>query len=197
MILHYILQNILHPAECSAARSVSLCIGLPVIIRNNDATELCITKGQEGHVVGWKSAIGSRGQLVLETLFVKLDRPAKNINIEGLPENVVPLMKVKKSVKCTFPNGVSIPIRHSQVQVLPNFAMTVYSSQGKTRPDNVVILNSCRDHLSYYTALSRSSTAEGTVIIQGFNPNKITCGAPGYLRQEFRELELMDEISRL
>ena len=75
--------------------------------------------------------------------------------------------------------------------------MTVYSSQGKTRPDNVVILNSCRDHLSYYTALSRSSTAEGTIIIQGFNPNKITCGAPGYLRQEFRELELMDEITRL
>jgi len=61
----------------------------------------------------------------------------------------------------------------------------------------VVILNSCRDHLSYYTALSRSSTAEGTVIIQGFNPNKITCGAPGYLRQEFRELELLDEITQL
>jgi hypothetical protein len=97
----------------------------------------------------------------------------------------------------TIPNSVSIPIRRSQVQVLPNFAMTVYSSQGKTRPDNVVILNSCRDHLSYYTALSRSATAEETIIIQGFNPNKITCGAPGYLRQEFRELELMDEITRL
>ena len=165
------------------------------MIRNNDARKLCITKGQEGHVVGWKSAIGSRGQLVLERLYVKLDRPAKYINIDGLPENVVPLMKIKRSVKCTFPNGVSIPIRRSQVQVLPNFTMTVYSSQGKTLPDNVVILNSCHDHLSYYTALSRSSSAEGTIIIQGFNPNKITCGAPGYLRQEFRELELMDEIT--
>jgi hypothetical protein len=189
--------NLRHSASEHIPGKLSLCIGLPVMIRNNDATELCITKGQEGHVVGWKSGIGTRGQLVLETLYVKLDRPAKNISIEGLPENVVPLMKIKKAVKCTFPNGVSIPIRRSQVQVLPNFAMTVYSSQGKTRPDNVVILNSCRDHLSYYTALSRSSTAEGTIIIQGFNPNKITCGAPGYLRQEFRELELMDEITRL
>ena len=116
---------------------------------------------------------------------------------EGLPENVVPLMKTKRSVKCLFPNGVSIPIHRSQVQVLPNFAMTVYSSQGKTCPDNVVILNSCHDHLSYYIALSRSSTAEGTIIIQGFNPNKITCGAPGYLRQEFQELELMDKITQL
>ena len=60
-------------------------------------------KGQEGHVVGWKSGVGSRGQLVLETLYVK-------------------------------------PIRQSQVQILPKFAMTVYASQGKTRPDNVVIL---------------------------------------------------------
>src|SRR6202035_4531747 len=34
---------------------LSLCIGIPVIIRNNDATELCITKGQEGHVVGWQA----------------------------------------------------------------------------------------------------------------------------------------------
>src|SRR5271168_857427 len=178
--------NLRHSASEHIPGKLSLCIGLPVMIRNNDATELCITKGQEGHVVGWKSGIGSRGQLVLETLYVKLDRPAKNINIDGLPENVVPLMKIKKSVKCTFPNGVSIPVHRSQVQVLPNFAMTVYSSQGKTRPDNVVILNSCRDHLSYYTALSRSST----IIIQ------ITCGAPGYLRQEFRELELMDEITQ-
>jgi len=189
--------NLRHSASEHIPGKLSLCMGLPVMIRNNDATELCITKGQEGHIVGWKSGIGSKGQPVLETLYVKLDRPAKDINIEGLPENVVPLMKIKKSVKCTFPNGVSIPIRRSQVQVLSNFAMTVYSSQGKTRPDNVVILNSCRDHLSYYTALSRSSTAEGTIIIQGFNPNKITCGAPGYLRQEFRELELMDEITRL
>ena len=27
---------------------LSLCIGMPVMLRNNDATELCITKGQEG-----------------------------------------------------------------------------------------------------------------------------------------------------
>ena len=191
------LWNLRHSASEHIPGKLSLCIGLPVMIRNNDATELCITKGQEGHIVGWKSRTGSRGQIVLDTLFVKLDHPAKTINIEGLPENVVPLMKIKKTVKCSFPNGVSIPVRRSQVHVLPNFAMTVYSSQGKTRPNNVVILNSCRDHLSYYTALSRSSTADGTVIIQGFNPSKITCGASGFLRQEFRELELMDEISRL
>ena len=36
---------------------LSLCLGMPIMIRNNDATELCITKGQEAgqeaYVVGW------------------------------------------------------------------------------------------------------------------------------------------------
>jgi hypothetical protein len=75
--------------------------------------------------------------------------------------------------------------------------MTDYGSQGHTRPNNVVDLMSCKDHTSYYTALSRGSTASGTVIMQGYNFNKITGGASGYLRQEFRELELLAEITRI
>jgi hypothetical protein len=84
-----------------------------------------------------------------------------------------------------------------QIPVLPNFAMTDYASQGKTRKINVVDLNSCRSHMAYYTALSRGATCEGTVIIQGFDDRKITCGASEYLRQEFRELEILDEVTRL
>ncbi|EDQ98415.1 uncharacterized protein LACBIDRAFT_302379 [Laccaria bicolor S238N-H82] len=148
-----------------------------IIIQNNDATELCITKGQKGHVVGWDAKLGPSGQQILETLFVKLDRPAKTIKIEGLPENVVPLVKNSMSIECICPSDVTLTISCSQVSVLPNFAMTDYASQGKTRPFNVVDLNSCRNHLSYYTALSRSATCEGTVI--------------------FRELELLDDITNL
>ena len=35
------------------------------------------------------------------------------------------------------------------------------------------------------------------IIIQGFDANKIIGGASGYLRQEFRELELLDKITKL
>ena len=73
------LWNLRHSASEHIPGKLSLCIGLPVMIRNNDATEFCITKGQEGHIVGWKSGTGSRGQNVLDTLFVKLDRPANFI----------------------------------------------------------------------------------------------------------------------
>ncbi|KAI0054662.1 hypothetical protein BV25DRAFT_1816758, partial [Artomyces pyxidatus] len=75
--------------------------------------------------------------------------------------------------------------------------MTDYASQGRTRPYNVVDLKKCRSHQSVYTCLSRSSSLDGTVLVQSFDPSIICKGLSGYLRQEFRELELLDEITRL
>ncbi|KAK7026925.1 hypothetical protein R3P38DRAFT_2527174 [Favolaschia claudopus] len=94
-----------------------------------------------------------------------------------------------------MPGDKAIQISREQVLVLPNFAMTDYASQGKTRPWNVVDLHNCKDHASYYTALSRSATSAGTVIVQGMDPSKITKGIKGYLRQEFRELGILNEIT--
>ena len=59
--------------------------------------------------------------------------------------------------------------------------MTDFTSQGKTRPYNPVDLNNCRSHQAYYTALYCSSTADGTVILQGFDTKKITGKASGAL----------------
>jgi hypothetical protein len=179
------------------AGKLSLCVGLPVILKHNDATECCITKGTEATVVSWQAAKGPEGQTILDTLFVKLKDPPKNIKIDGLPENVVPITRHTTATMCSLPSDDDIPLSRDQVLVLPNFAMTDYSSQGRTRPDNVVDLNSCRTHQSYYTCLSRSASAEGTIIVQGFDAKVITGGASGYLRQEFRELELLDEITQL
>ena len=41
------------------------------MIRNNDATEPCITKGQEAYVVGWDATEDSQGQNILETLYLE------------------------------------------------------------------------------------------------------------------------------
>jgi hypothetical protein len=179
------------------AGKLSLCVGMPVMIRNNDATELCITKGQEGIVVGWQSYKGSHGKCVLDTLFIKLENPPQLVQIPGLPDNIVPIMKSTKTITCVFPSDLKESIERQQVWVLPNFAMTAHTAQGKTRPYNVVHLNSCLSHMAYYTALSRSATAAGTIIIQGFDSKVITKGCSGYLRQELRELEILDEITRL
>ena len=75
--------------------------------------------------------------------------------------------------------------------------MTDYTLQGNNRPKNPVDLSNCRSHQSYYTCFSRSATASGTVIVQSFSPWLITCGVSGYLKQEFCELDLLDEITNL
>ena len=97
----------------------SLCIGMPVIIRNINATKLCITKGQEGHVVGWQAGKGPHGKNILDTIFIKLDQPAKTVNIDGLPENVVPITRGSKNVECIFSSDLKEYIQTSQIWVLP------------------------------------------------------------------------------
>ncbi|KAF8800466.1 hypothetical protein BYT27DRAFT_7313647 [Phlegmacium glaucopus] len=179
------------------AGKLSLCTGLPVMIRYNYATELCMTRGQEGFVHGWQSKKGSRGQLVLDILFVKLKDPPAKVQLNGLPENVVPVYPTTTNLQITLPNDERYYITRSQVEVLVNFAMTDFASQGKTRPSNVSDLNNLNTHQAYYTALSRSATAKGTLILQGFDARKITGGCSGALRQEFRELELLDDITDL
>ena len=89
---------------------LSLCVGMPVMIRVNSATELCITKGQEATVHSWQSTVGSRGQRMLETLFVTLINPPQSVKIEGLPENVVPLTRTSAHINCMLPDDTSINI---------------------------------------------------------------------------------------
>ncbi|KXN83944.1 hypothetical protein AN958_00787 [Leucoagaricus sp. SymC.cos] len=174
---------------------LSLCIGMPMMIRNNAATDLCITKGQEAVVCGWQAVQGINGVRSLDTLFVRLQNPPMPVMIDGLPQNVVPLTRTSVTTCCSLPDDSSITISRSQVEVLPNFAMTEYASQGKTRENNVVDLTYSRSHQGYYTALSRGVSTAGTLILSGIHPSKITGGASGALRQEFREIEILDDIT--
>lgn len=184
-----------HIAGC-----LPLCIGMPIMIRNNDATELNITKGQEAIVRGWSSReIPSRpGKQALEVLFVELQGKVVNknsVHLPYLPKNVVPLTRITNSIKAILPNDSSISVTRQQVPVLLNFAMTDYASQGKTRPINIVDVRRSRNHQAMYTALSRGESAHATLILRDFNDAKVTGGLSGYLREEFRALELLDEIT--
>jgi hypothetical protein len=170
---------------------------MPIMIRVNSATELCMTKGQEAVVHSWQASRTADGTPVLDTLFVRLVNPPSQIQLDNLPLNVVPITQTSVTTSCLLPDDTSLTCSCNQVEVLPNWAMTDYASQGKTRPENVVDLSYSRSHQAYYTALSRSSTAAGTLILTGFHPHKITGGASGALRQEFRELEILDSITKL
>ena len=176
---------------------LSLCIGLPVMIKANEATECNVTNGAEAVVVGWQSSPLTEDKQKLEVVFVKLTAAPTPIQLEGLPENVVPITAHNMKIACVMPNDRTLSIYRNQVPLVPNFAMTDFNSQGRTRPFNVVDLQNCRNHQSIYTCLSRGSTYQGTIIVQGFDQSKFMGGVTGWLRQEFRELELLDEITKL
>lgn len=179
-----------------------ICRGMPVMIRKNLATECCVTNGAEGVVVDWISeplpgdSPLAENKRTLSTLFIKLVRPPKNIVIGNLPENVVPIPSVTESISCQFLSGEQKTVKRSQVYVTLNFAMTDYNSQGRTRTMNPVHLAHCKSQQGIYTSLSRGASAEGTILLSEFDRNKIQMGISGFLRQEFRYLEVLDEINR-
>jgi hypothetical protein len=159
-------------------------------------TELCITKGQEGFVYGWQSQ-SINGTNTLDTLFVLLKDPPLSVKLDGLPLNVVPLTKNTVTTTCFLLDDSSVVITRSQIDILPNFSMTDYASQGKMRMYNVAELRYTRTHQGYYTVLSHGTSTRGTLILGGFHPPKITGGASGALWQEFHKLELLDDITTL
>ncbi|KAL4263449.1 ATP-dependent DNA helicase [Pleurotus pulmonarius] len=195
------LQTALWQCEHSETEHVAgtllVCKGLPVVLRHNYATELCMTKGQDAVMVDWDFSISDNGVHALDTLYVRLQDPPREVRIAGLPTNVVPLVRRTVTVRCLLPNGATVTVKRSQIPVLPNFAMTDYASQGKTRRVNVVDLQNCKNHLAVYTCLSRSADACHTLIVQGFDAKKISGGRTvKFLRAELRELEALDEASK-
>ncbi|PPQ73943.1 hypothetical protein CVT24_012551 [Panaeolus cyanescens] len=181
------------------AGKLRLCIGMPVIIRYNVATELCITRGQEATVVAWTSSSipAFRDLRALDTLYVKLKNPPKTVRIPGLPDNVVPLGRNVNTVDARLPSDKFIRIARSQIPILPAFSITDFGAQGKGMERCRADLSESRNHQAMYVSLSRATSAKGVLILRDFPVAKITGGLDGSLRQEFRELNYLDEITRL
>jgi hypothetical protein len=188
------------------AGKLSICEGMPILIKYNEATECCVTNGAEATVAGWKAIPlpESNGKQALTLLFARLRKPPKDINLPGLPVNVVPIAPQTKEVTCTLWSDTSLIVDRTQIPVLPNFAMTDFASQGRSRQMNVVDGISCKTQFSYYTALSRSTSFAGTIILGGIDQTKICPerkrgrkepSTAGELRAEFRELEILNDIT--
>lgn len=144
------------PHECTDNHpgKLSLCQGMPVMIKTNEATECCVTNGAEGVVAGWTARPIDDDKMALDTLFVKLTCPPSPIKLEGLPENIIPMSHQPLKITCQMPNDKTLTILRDQVAVIPNFAMTDFGSQGQTRHDNVCDLQNCKNHQSIYTMMS-------------------------------------------
>ncbi|KAJ8495889.1 hypothetical protein ONZ45_g12679 [Pleurotus djamor] len=172
-----------------------ICKGMPVIILDNVSTDHCMVNGQRGTVYGWHEGTGSYGQRVLETLFVTLDNPTRDVQFPGLPPNVVPMVSRTVDTLVTLPNDSVLHVYRSQVMVGYAYGLTDFGSQGLSKCPNPVNLNDIRSHQGFYTALSRSTSADSTIILQPFDSSKLTSGCSQAMTREMRELELLDDIT--
>ena len=175
---------------------LQICVGIPVMLKHNAATELCMTNGAEGIVVGWTASKTRSGKQILSVLFVQLVKPPTDVQLPGLPLNVVPVLPRKESVRVQLQSS-AIWIIREQIPVIVNFAMTDYCAQGRTRPFNPVDLQHCRNHQAVYTALSRCSSLNGLLLLSNVDPAKMKGGLSGDLRRELLEHEMLDDISDL
>ncbi|KAJ7691468.1 hypothetical protein B0H17DRAFT_1159802 [Mycena rosella] len=101
---------------------------------------------QKATVTGWDAAVSPSSQKILDTLFIKLVNPPRDILIPGLPLNVIPLGRTSTHITVLLQDDLLLSMIREQVLCLPNFAMTNYASQGKSRDKN--------EHKAYYIVLS-------------------------------------------
>ncbi|KAF8577421.1 hypothetical protein K439DRAFT_1649093 [Ramaria rubella] len=104
--LQHVVWNLPHEASQHCAGKLSICHGMPVLVKHNIATPCCVTNGAEGTVVGWKSSKLTTHKNLLDILFVKLKNPPVPINLYGLPMNVVPIGRTAQDVICRLPKMI-------------------------------------------------------------------------------------------
>lgn len=195
------MQDVLwevHPSRSDQhAGKLELCLGIPVLIKYNEATEAGVTNGAEGFVVGWNSRPIGDGKETLDTLFVKLKVTASPIKVHGLPDNVVPVAAYTKYVGVKLHDDSALKVSRTQVPVLLNFSMTDYASQGRSRPQNPMDPSDCKSIQSLYTCLSRATTWESNVLVSPISKVLAQSALSQQLRREFQQLELLNAITKL
>ena len=96
-----------------------------------------------------------------------------------------------------MPNDKEIWISRSQIPILPNFSMTDYASQGRTRPLMWWIYKIVKTKGEFILLFLAAQVLLEQRFFNSSTPDKIKGRLPGYLRSEFRELELLDEMTCL
>ncbi|KAI9335555.1 hypothetical protein BDR26DRAFT_790047, partial [Obelidium mucronatum] len=149
-----------------------LCYGLPVLIKRNLSVGSGVTNGAEGFVVGWTSFDHQHypGMNILDVLYVKLiGKYAETVFDQALGPGIVPIVPVSNAITVDIPGHGLCRISRRMHQVLPNFAMTDYASQGKGRQYNLFFGEQVCRIQSMYTMASRSTQATTTGILGHVN----------------------------
>jgi ATP-dependent exoDNAse (exonuclease V) alpha subunit len=183
-------------ATSYTAGVLPLFIGMPVMVKKNLGTELGISNGSTGVIydivldprenIDYTTDTPHYLRYHAEAVYVTLDTPKdKNgkpeikFQLTGLPPNVFVLST--KTVSKTFPNIVKYQPRGSpvtytmarvQFAILPAYAITVNSSQGRTLLSAIINLEGkFSNNVKAYVMLSRLTNGSNFGILGDWHPS--------------------------
>jgi hypothetical protein len=170
---------------------VQMCIGMKVMVTLNVNTDIDVTNGAQGVIVGIKldphesPFSPTEPQVTLALLpayiLVKLDRTRAS-TLPHLEAGVIPVVPAAKSYSITIPimqsDGQIKPIKRNvkrlQFPIAPAYAFTDYRVQGQTLKSAVIDIaepptGGKLSQPNVYVALSRCSGLDGVRILRDFD----------------------------
>ena len=185
-------------------KEVELAIGMPVMVTSNIHTDLDLTNGARGEVVGiilhdhFPHATTIRLQQPPQYVLVKFPR-TRIPPLEGLAPNVVPIKPITKSFKVKM-GSEFLNVSRTQLPLTAAYAFTDYRAQGQTI--HPVIIDIGRPPsgeltpFNMYVALSRGISRQEIRLLRDFDDQLLKRHPSEYLRQEDERLAVLDEKTK-
>ncbi|QRV95124.1 Helitron helicase-like domain at N-terminus [Ceratobasidium sp. AG-Ba] len=195
---------------------VPIAIGLKIMVTLNVDTNIDVTNGARGEIVGIKldpneprfsdeDSVVSLQRLPAYIL-VKLNR-TRAATLPGLEDGVIPIIPACKSYSLTLPirkggrvDPVKRNFRRLQFPITPAYAFTDYRSQGQTIEAAFVDIATPPtggelEKSNVYVAVSRVSCLDDIRLLREFNRDILKRPMEPELRQEEERLERLDSLT--
>ena len=191
---------------------VELAIGMKVMVTENVETDLDVTNGAGGEIVGMvlhpdEPLYGDESVVTLKHLpvyiLMKLNR-TRATQLDGLDENVIPVEMATRSfqIKVRGNGGrySTRTVRRWQFPMTAAYCFTDYRSQGQTIPYVIVDIatppTGTLSLFNLYVALSRSSGQSSIRLLRDFDDELFQKSHDIALMQEDDQLERQDRITK-
>lgn len=198
---------------------IAIAAGLKVMVTLNVKTDIDVTNGARGVIVGIKldpneppfevsSPVVTLTRLPAYIL-VKLDRTRAS-TLPGLDEGVIPIVPASKSYNIMMSvvqkDGHVEPVKRAiqrlQFPITPAYAFTDYRSQGQTISSAIIDIadpptgRGLTSH-NLYVALSRCSGRDNIRILRNFDHSILKKPLEFDLMEEDNRLEKQDQVTKL
>ena len=191
------------------AKQTELAIGASVMVTLNILTDLDVANGVRGIIEGIvlderEKIFATRNTHTIQLqyppryILVKLDR-TKAPPLEGLPQNVIPIVPVTKTFTVNK-DGSKITVSRTQLPLTLAYAFTDYRAQGQTLEPVIVDIGpppyGRLTPFNIYVALSRGTGRDNIRLLRNFDISLLQQHPSEFLRLEDERLHNLNEETK-